>query len=175
MRDESGAENPVPPDPPPMERRLRIDRVQLVAISIMGLVALLALSGLFGESTSESRSAAGGLLAVRVSYPSRLRYHQQEALEIAVQNVGPGPLEPVALEIDRRYLEAFSVPTITPDADRVTSEAYVVQLGRLLPGQVRRVAMQVEAEHPGHHRGIVVARGGAVEMGRAEVDTYVFP
>jgi hypothetical protein len=175
MRDERGAENPVPPDPPPMDRKVRIDRVQLVSIPIMVLVALLALSGLLGESTSESRSAEGGPLAVRVSYPSRLRFHQQEALEIAVHNVGPGPLEPVAVEIDRTYLEAFSVSTIIPDADRVTSDAYVIQLGRLLPGQVRRVTMQVEAEHPGHHRGLVVARSGAVELGRAEVDTYLFP
>ncbi len=57
----------------------------------------------------------------------------------------------------------------------MTPDAYVIRLGALPPHEVRRVALQVEAEHHGHHRGFVVASAGDKELGRASVGTYVFP
>lgn len=142
---------------------------QRIGVPLIAAVPLLAVLGVFGESTS-SASARSASLEVRVSYPARFRYRQIQALRVDVRNTSPAPLDTVKVSVDTAYVSRFSSVRFDP----APTAAYVVPLTRLRPGEHGLVSVELWGEQYGLHRGriTVTAPGDSVAI---SISTFVFP
>ena len=74
------------PQPPDIEKRWVFRTVQKLGVPLIVLIPLLALFGLFGES-SRTVSASGAAPALEITYPTRLRYNMTSPLVVSVANI----------------------------------------------------------------------------------------
>ncbi len=162
------------PDPPAVKRFLAVDRLQMVGIPILAAVTLAGLFGAF-DDTSARTEARGAPLAVHVEFPSRIQYEQSKRLLIEVRNESAHAVGEVAIAIDRRYLEGFQADTFLPEPDEITPEAYVVEVGAIQAGEVRRVALDLSAEKVGRQEGQVKVTTGGRPLAAIDLSTFVFP
>lgn len=140
----------------------------MLAVTVAGLL------GVF-DATSARSSTTATPLALHVEYPSRLDYQEGELLTIEVRNQSPAPIESVSLEIDRAYLEAFSISSFLPEPDELTPDAYVIRIGDVQAGEVRRVAIDVQGEAVGSRTGEIRVTAGDRPIAAIGVSTFVFP
>ena len=159
---------------PTIERRVRIDRLQLICVPIMVLVSALGLAGVFGASRGEARSPAGPA-DVRVSYPNRIGDSQEEALDVVVGNAGQAAMRDVALAIDAEYLDAFSISAAMPGPSELTPNAYVFRLGDIPAGRARRMVVFLKAVECGGHGGDLVVQAGGRALARIRLTAVIFP
>lgn len=162
------------PDPPPVKRFVVMERLQMVGIPILAAVALAGLFGAF-DDTSARTDARGTALAVHVEFPSRIQYEQSKPLLIEVRNESAHAVGEVAIAIDRAYLEGFQADTFVPEPDEITPEAYVVEVGAIQAGEVRRVAIDLSAEKVGRQEGEVRVTSGKQRLAAIDLSTFVFP
>ena len=158
-----------PPPPPEIPRRVRVSPTHGFAIALFSAIILLAAFGLLGgtEATADARTAGIG---IEVSYPLRVRYRQNLAIEVEVTNRSTRVIDTVTVTIANEYLEAFSGVQFTPKAVRPGP----VELSQLAPGESRRVQVEVQAEQYGSHRGSIRATAAA-DTPEVQVRTIVFP
>lgn len=162
------------PEPPPMKRFVEVERIQLIGVPILAAVSLAGLLGAFDDTSA--RSATNGTpLAVHVEFPSRVQFEQHKAVSIEVRNESAGALDEVAVEIDRAYLDAFERSSFLPEPDEITPRAYVVDLGAIRPGEVRRIALEVRPEKVGRQEGQLRVTSGGRPLAAIELSTFVFP
>jgi hypothetical protein len=166
--------DPAPPEPPRVRRFVKLDPLQAVGFPLMLAVTVAGLLGVFGATTARSSTTATPL-ALHVEYPSRLDYQQSKPLTIEVRNQSRAPIESVSLEIDRAYLEAFSIGSFLPEPDELRPDAYVVRIGDVQAGEVRRVAIEVEGEAIGSRAGEIRVTAGDRPIAAIDVSTFVFP
>ena len=140
-----------PTAPPQTRRRIAFTGKQRIGIPILALIPLLALLGVFGES-STTVEARSGALAVSVRYPVRFRYRQTEALQIVVRNVSSRAIDTIDVAIDTAYLTRFTGVHLTPEP----KTAFVVQFTGVKPGEQRLIASELQGERYGRHRGRIV-------------------
>jgi hypothetical protein len=159
-----------PPSAPHQISRLRLATGQRIGLSLMALVPLLALVGVFGERR-ESREAAHGSLVLRAEEPTRLRYRQRMTLDLSVANRGTAIVDDVRVRLDSSYLARFSNVSITPS----TGPDGAVSLGALAPGGSARLAVTLEGERSGTHHGLATATDAAGDTTRLMLTATVFP
>ena len=165
----SHAELPRELQPPPVERRFSLYRFQVPGLIALMLIPVLALVGVFGESSAGAEARAGAI-AVRVRHPDRLRFEQISTMDIVVTNAGTTHIDTLLVSIDSAYLSRFSGVTITPSA----SSVFGVDLEDVAPGESRTVHVEMDAMRPGRHRGTVSVSDGA-DTARLVIATIVFP
>ncbi|MBI4408627.1 MAG: hypothetical protein HY561_02885 [Gemmatimonadetes bacterium] len=160
---------PQPPDAPRIRRRVRFSPLQALGILLILGLPLLALLGVFGESSREAEAHTAAL-RVHLRYPDRFRFEQIGELLLFVDNTSSRPLDSVRVEFDSFYVNRFSQVTFTPAAE----QAYRVRLARLEPGATGLVAVELQGEHYGRHRGAVRVAAGA-DTAALGLSTLVFP
>ncbi|HSA57133.1 MAG TPA: hypothetical protein VLE53_15580 [Gemmatimonadaceae bacterium] len=161
---------PRPPAPPRVPRTVRLYPHQVVALALFGLIVLLALLGVFGESAAMTETRRGAL-AVRIDHPARLRFQQYAALRVRVGNTSNHPLDTVAVTFDTAYIDRFESVAFTPSPE----EAYVVKLTDVPPGGTRLVDVALRANAYGRHRGFVSVTATGGDSVRVAFQTFVFP
>lgn len=170
--DREQLEVPQPPQAPEVERRLHVHPLQLFGVPVILMVPLLALLGVFGETTSVT-SASSPSITMEVEYPTRFRYKTIDTIDITVHNVSGTEVE-LQVRVPKSYLDAFSNVAVTPQPTRVTSEHYIVELGGVQPDATRVVSIEVQAERYGPTSGLISA-GPGDEPAEARIETFVFP
>lgn len=162
------------PQPAEVKRFVRVERLQMIGIPIIGAVVIAGLFGAFDDTSARSDSRAAPL-ALHVEYPSRVQHQQGRPLLIEVRNESAAAVEEVAVEIDRAYIEAFDAGSFLPAPDEITPDAYVVKLGEIQPGDVRRVAADLKAEKVGRQEGQIRVSSGERRLAAIDLSTFVFP
>lgn len=162
-----------PPPPPDFERRFQLFPFQKVAIPLLLLVPVLAVFGLFGE-TSATTEANAESLTLEVEYPDRMHSGMGNELSIEVANTGSQDLPTVQVEITQTYLSRFDNLHFTPDIAQMTGEAAVIELHDLTAGSSQFITMRFEGLWVGSQKGQIQARADA-DVVRAEIQTFVFP
>lgn len=162
------------PEPPKVKRFVKVERLQLIGIPLLAAVSIASLLGAFDDRSA--RKAAGGTpLAIHVEYPSRVELQQSKPIAIEVRNESSAALGEVAVEIDRAYLDAMPPDSALPEPDEITPEAYVVELGAVQAGEVRRVVLQVRPDKIGRQEGQVRVTSGGRRLAAIDLSTFVFP
>lgn len=162
------------PEPPPLKRFVKVERLQLIGVPLLAAVSIAGLFGAFDDTSARS-GARGTPLAVHVEFPSRVQLAQSKPILIEVRNESSDDLGDVAVEIDRDYLDALPPASVLPEPEEITPEAYVIQLGALQAGEVRRVALEVKPEKIGQREGEVRVTSGGRRLAGIELSTFVFP
>lgn len=160
------------PEPPPMQRRVRVRWQQAVGLALLAVGPIAALAGAIDEH-EQTTTRAVGPLAVRVAHVDRVRQNRTGRVALELRHDGD---EPVAVEvaISPEYFEgAHAVQTAPPPV-----RAWMTQLPRVEPGDRTRVEVEYEAEHPGWYEGTLRLRvrglrGGDVHEARVPLATYV--
>jgi hypothetical protein len=146
-----------------------LTRKQWIGLPILAIITLLAVFGTFGERIVTVTTATHSL-GVTVSYPERFRYGQTERLQIAVTNRSARTLDSVVVSLDTAYLSRFVDVRVKPEP----SAAHDVLLERVLPGETRRVDLEVTGDRYWRHSASL---GVAIGDERATVhfSSLVFP
>lgn len=165
---------PSPPKAPDVRRRATFHLVQAIGVPLLALIPLLALFQVFGTTQGEAR-ASDGPLTVEVTHPGRFRYKTILPLEVTVRNTGDTALSGVTVFLETDYVEHFSTVTFTPSPQRVSDEAYVIDLGEIPPGESRVVDGMVQAERYWGASGRITVASDGPERAELEVATFVFP
>jgi len=165
------------PQPPEIEKQWTFSTLQKLGVPLLILIPLLALLGLFGES-SAAATETGNTFAVEVSYPSRYRYNMLSPLTVSIENRSDQVVPTVTVSFGQDYISQFSNVSFTPEPDEVTGEAYYVRFDDLQPGEVRLGQVELQADRYWRHNGsVAVAPGDADDAPDVviEVSTLVYP
>src|SRR4051812_15829106 len=126
----------------------RFQRVQTIAWSVLALLPLAAIAGLFGGGLF-SQVTAGG-----VSYDRFGRRSVDTQLELTVPRARP----PVAIAISREFLDGYDMSEIRPQPQRVTAYAdRLVYTFAALPDA--RVAFTLQPKRLGPGSGTATVAG----------------
>jgi hypothetical protein len=158
-----------PPEPPYVDRRLRLARPQWIGLPLIALIPVLAMAGVFGERWGADEGVSGALHA-RIDYPTRLRTRPTKPTTIHVENRSTATLDTIEVTLDSTYLEQFSEVSVVPSP----TDAAALELIGVPPGGIRRVHVQLNAGSVGRHSGrfVVRARTDSVVL---RVRSTVFP
>jgi hypothetical protein len=148
---------------------IRFTRKQWIGLPILTLIPLLALFGVFGNSTG-STAVASPSIGVTITYPDRMRYRQTERLDITVINRGARTLDSVLVSVDTSYLSRF----IGVHANPSPTIDFGVPLSFLQPGESRLIAIELTGDRYWRHPGTVTLSAGA-ERTTVTFSTLVFP
>lgn len=163
-----------PPQAPKIERKIQFHRLQMVGIPLILLIPILAIAGVFGE-TSHVVRASSPQLFVAVEYPTRFRYKMIDPIQVAVQNSSAQPLATVEVNFERAYIDRFSNVFIKPDVAYITDAVYVWKLRDLQPQETRVITIEIQAAAYWRHEGTVTAVADNGESVTVSVATFVFP
>lgn len=158
------------PEPPEVDRRIRIPPHRAVGLALIALVPVLALIGLFGERWSTS-DIAGGAVAVQVEYPTRYHYKMLNSITATVTNRSARPIDTVVVRLDSAYALRFSTVVFTPAAER----AYAVPLTDVAPGEARLVVIELQGERYGRHTGSLRFESTTGDTLAVPLRTVIFP
>lgn|SRR5688572_29232234 len=167
-------QNAEPPQPPPIERKLKLYLTQIIGIPLLILVPVLALLGMFGE-TEDKVTTSNPQLEMQVDYPTRFRYKMLDSVIVSLSNTSAQPISAVEVGFERSYVEGFSTVTFTPAAHEITDSAYFVEVADLQPGETRIISVDIQAEKYGRHQGAITATAENAEALRVLIETFTFP
>lgn len=159
-----------PPEAPDIHRSLQLHPAQWIGISMLLLIPLLALFGLFGETHQIVRAETAELSAV-AEYPSRYRYRMLNSIWLDVTNTTATVLDTVTVALDTAYASRFSNVVAIPEFEH----PYTIELTDLEPGDTRRVRVELEGEHYGRHSGELRISAAGADTARLPLSTFVFP
>lgn len=162
-----------PPQPPDFERRFQLFTYQKVAIPLLLLIPLLALFGVFGETSATAASHTESL-TLEIGYPDRMHSGMGNEVQIQVINTGTQDLATVEVAVPQSYLASFDHLQFTPDVTQITNEAAVIVLHDLTAGSSQFILIRFDGHWVGSHEGEVVVRSESAEV-RAKIRTFVFP
>lgn len=162
-----------PPQPDEQTRRIHFYGYQGMGLCVLFLIPILALLGVFGE-TSTTLYAAEGDLELTVQYSNRILFQGLDGTEIAIHNNGDQRLERVTLSIDKAYLDAYSDISFSPDVTRITGDAYIIELLNVQPGQTQVVTMDSRGKLVGSHQGMIDVTAGAQSVSLM-LDVFIIP
>ena len=167
QRTQQEAGGPAPP--PDTDRKLELNWAQLIGLPALALIPVLALLGFFGEHW-ETSAADGAHVHARVEYPDRFRARLTKPITVTIENRSRSPYDSVEVSFDSAYVGRFRAVNIMPSP----TEAYVVSITDVKPGETKRVHMELDADQVGRHSGRVVvrARGDSAVI---PIRTTVFP
>ena len=145
-------------------------RVQRAAWLAMLVVVLAALGGLFGNGplSWSTRTSTDGDLRVTYDRFARLGGNAELGIDLGTSS---DESSNVAIEIERSYLEAVVVQSVTPQPDSVESAGeFLRYVFRADSGSPLRVVFEVEPDSAWSASGRVRAGGDDVEL-----DMFVYP
>jgi hypothetical protein len=158
------------PEPPEIDRRVRIPAFRALGLAVMVAIPVLALIGLFGERWNRE-AAESGDIAVRVEYPSRYRYKMLNSITAAVTNRSNELIDTVMVRLDTSYALRFSTVVFTPAAE----DAYAVPVTRIAPDETRLVVIELQGERYGRHEGGLHFESTSGDTLAIPVHTLIFP
>jgi hypothetical protein len=171
--DMSQEQIPQPPQPKEQKRSLRFYSYQVIGIPLLFLVPILAVFGVFGETTTMLNSSNGGI-ELEVKYTNRVLFQGLDGTEIAVRNTSEEVLEMVIISIDKAFLDAYSDVDISPDVSVITEEAYLVELSQLQPGQTQFVTIDSRGRLIGNHQGTIRATANDLSTS-VTLEVFIIP
>jgi hypothetical protein len=165
-----------PPQPPEIEPKFTLSRVQWIGLPLLMLLPLLALLGVFGESFT-AVADSNDVLDMEVEYATRYRYKMRNALELSLENLSAQTIPTLTVRLDADYISQFSDIAFSPQLDEITDEDYIVHLQDVQPGEVRVVTVEMQGDRYGRHSGTMSATAGGDGNGRVQVEvaTFIFP
>ena len=169
MPEEPKSEQPFP-SAPEIERRTRIPLFRGIGMGLIMLVPALAIAGVFGESW-DTAAARGPNISVRMEFPSRYRYKMLNSLTLAIENTSERKIDTVTVTLDTAYLLRFSTVVITP----APTQAYVVPLTDVAPGEIRLIVVEMQGERYGRHSGQVRVETTSGDTLGLPVHTLIYP
>ena len=95
------------PQPPEIKKSWMFRNPQKFGIPILFLIPLLALLGVFGNSSTTIR-AQGQVLQLETFFPTELRHKTISPLVVRATNVSAQTMPTVTVKFDQDYLSAFS-------------------------------------------------------------------
>lgn len=164
---------PQPPQPPDFDRKLHFYPYQLIGLPILFLIPLLALFGVFGE-TSTTVEQVGSGITLEVEYSNRVHFQGLDGTEIRVQNTSDQAIPVLTVSIEKAFLDNYSDISFTPDVDAITDEAYIIRLEDVQPGEARIVTYDSKGKIAGQHHGTVTATTGEASTS-VTLDIFIFP
>ena len=162
------------PQPPEMKRRVAIYPMQLVGMTLIILIPVLALLGFFGQVEARA-SAASESFTVLAEYPERSRHRLFEVVTITITNVSPQAYDTVTVGISESYVASFAEVAFDIEVDRITPEAYVFELTDVQPGDSRIIGIELRADQYGQRDGFVHVSAPDAESVELAISTFVFP
>jgi len=162
------------PEPPEVKRFIKLEPLQVIGIPILAAVVIAGFLGAFDDRSARSDSR-GAPLAMHVEFPSRVQYEQSSQLLIEVRNESARPARAVAIAIDRTYLEGFETPSFVPEPHAITPAAYLIEVGDIQAGEVRRLAVALRPEKVGRQEGQVHVSSAGRLLAVIDLSTFVFP
>jgi hypothetical protein len=147
---------PQPPQPPEFDRKLHFYPFQLIGIPILLLIPLLALFGVFGETSTSVEQSENGI-TLNIQYSNRVHFQGLDGTEIHVQNTRSQPIPLLTVSIEKAFLDNYSDISFIPDVDEITDEAYFIRLEDVQPGETRVVTYDSKGKLVGSHQGTITA------------------
>jgi hypothetical protein len=172
----AGDVNDMPGPAPPVVNGLQIDQalpfqrrfhlIQRVAWSLLALVPVAAVLGLFGGGLLGETSAGSRAAGVTVSYDRFARMSADTELELRLERADG----PSAVSISRSLLDQYDISEIRPEPERViTRPDRIEYVFAASASGTARFAVQPSA--PGSASGMVAVHGGSP----VRVRQLVFP
>jgi hypothetical protein len=158
-----------PPQPPAIDRRIRLGWPQLVGFPILFLLPLLAITGLLGERWRTIGIETGELEA-RIEYPDRFRSRLDRPMTVRIRNRSGSVMDSLDVAFDPAYLERFAAVAFIPEP----RAGYVVSLAGIRPDETRLVRIELEGGIVGRHRGRIVFRSPR-DSAAVVIQTTVLP
>lgn len=156
--------------PPKFKPRVRFWKHQLIGVVLLGMIPLLALLGIFGEST-ELKTFSIKEMQVAINSPTLLRHGQNNSIEIGMKNTSDREINKVDIYFSPDYIEAFSEVEFLPEL----SEPYQVTIAGISPGEEKKVLVQIRANDFGRQIGNLEFRSEGNEVRSITLDTMVYP
>jgi hypothetical protein len=148
---------------------IRLTGKQKVGLPLLALIPILAMLGVFGNSTN-TIAVASPAVGIAVTYPERMRYRQTEPLEISVVNRGARTLDSVLVLVDTSYLSRF----IGVHGNPAPTMDFAIPLYSVQPGESRLISIELTGDRYWRHPGTVIVATGA-ERTTVTLSTLVFP
>ena len=164
---------PQPPQPPKFERKLHFYPFQLIGIPILFVIPILALLGVFGETSTTIQQAENGL-ELEVHYSNRVLFQGLDGTEIHVENTSNQTISNLTIQIEKSFLDNYSDLSFTPEVDEITEQAYVIELLDVQPGETRIVAYDSRGKIVGSHQGRITA-STATSSVAVSLDVWIIP
>jgi hypothetical protein len=162
------------PQPPEMKRRVSIYPMQMVGMTLIILIPVLALLGFFGQVEARA-AAASESFTVLAEYPERSRHRLFEVVTVTVTNVSQQPYDTVTVGISESYVASFAEVAFDIEVERITPEAYVFELTDFQPGDSRIIGIELRADQYGQRDGFVRVAALGAESVELAISTFVFP
>lgn len=159
-----------PPAVPDIDRRVRLYRHQVIGLAALVAITGLALAGFAETSTTESTAVRESLSAV-VEHTTRTRLTQRAALSVVVTNTSAGLLDHVDVFLPAPYMKAFIMDHARPEP----STDGVIRLTSLEAGERRRIEIRLTADAFGRHAGAIRLASSAGETIAFEIRTLTLP
>jgi hypothetical protein len=162
-----------PAQPRAFEPRLKFYPYQLIGIPILFLIPILALFGVFGETSTVAQSEANGI-DLEVHYTNRVLFQGLDGTEIQVRNATDAVIPILTITVEKAFLENYSDISFAPNVDKINDEAYFFELLDVQPNETRIVTYDSRGKIAGSHSGTVTA---SYEAGDASVtvETFIIP
>jgi hypothetical protein len=157
-----------PKQPPEVPRRLRLHLHQMIGLSLIALIPILAIFRVFGDGIEFTKASTPSLLT-EVEYPSKFKFKQSKVLRVKVTNASANTLDTTTVSIDTAYLSRFRDVSVIPEP----TESYVVEFLQLKPGEKREVLAEIEGKDYGEQRGIVTIATKQDTI-RQPISSYIF-
>ena len=164
----SAREQPEPPPPPEITRRIKLYPYQWIGLGVLALLPVLAWAGVLGESWRVERGRIGALDVV-VSYPSRFRYKQLNQIEVQVRNASAAALDSVRVALDTAFGARFSTVQSLPPLD----DAFSLTISTIPAQQTRLAVIEIQGERYGRHQGTLTI--AASDTVRISLSITIFP
>jgi hypothetical protein len=166
----------MPGPAPPLVNGLQIDQaldfqqrfhvIQRIAWSVLALVPVAAVAGLFGGGLFSETTAGGRAAGVTVSYDRFARITADTEIELRLERADG----PTAVTISRALLDRYQVSEIRPEPVRVVTRPDRVEY--VFAASASGTALfAVQPDAVGSSSGTVTVAGGAP----VRVNQFVFP
>jgi hypothetical protein len=135
-----------PPTVPDIDRRVHLYPLQVVGLTVLAVLPLLALLGLLDQKLAVEVRATP-TLEVQVEHPTRIRTTRETSMRVETRNRSGEPLEGVYVRLPDDRLRGFAVTRLVPGVSAVGR----IDLPPLEPGEARVVRIGLKAERIGWH------------------------
>lgn len=166
---EGEKEDPRPPEPPQIKRRLELPPLQLLGVAFIIAIPILAFAGVLDYRGART-AVRNDDLSLSVEYPARDWMLDERSLTIRVRNESSRRLDSVVVRVDTAYLNAFQS---SPSSASAEADAFLVPV--LAPGESHLIVLTVQSSRYGRHRGSVRVDAPGARSVEARLSTFIFP
>jgi hypothetical protein len=159
-----------PPTVPDIDRRIHLYRLQVVGLTVLAVLPLLAILGLFDQRLDVEVRATPAL-EVEAEHPTRIRTTREASIRVEVRNRSGEPLDGVYIKLPDDHLGGFGVTGLLPAVSAIGR----IDLPPLEPGESRVVRIGLKAERIGWHRDTIRVVSAAGDDLSIPLRTFILP